>query len=108
MAVDISLQQKRAMCHHDTLMTSPGGFPTNGGHVTRGSEGVSVSRTERRRSTKKMAEQKYLDHVVTGDEVGEHGTHLKGYAERTEVLPLRTIQRRIQRGRDKRKGTALA
>ena len=29
--VDISLQQKRAMCHHDALMTSHRGFPTNGG-----------------------------------------------------------------------------
>ena len=42
---------------------------------------------------KKVAEQKYFYHVVTGDEVGEHGTHLKGYAERTDALPLRTITR---------------
>ena len=44
-----------------------------------------------------MVEQKYFDHVITGDEVGEHGTHLEGYAERTDALPLRTMQQRIPR-----------
>ena len=58
---------------------------------------MSISRTKRRSSTKKVASQKYFDHVVTGDEVGEHGTHLEGYAERTDALPLRTTQQRIPR-----------
>ena len=55
-----------------------------------------------------MAEQKYFDRLVTGDDAGEHGTHPEGFAERTDDLPVRTMQQRLPGGHDARGGTAQA